>query len=213
MTKNSIPFIIDSKKVCIICEGNEEYAYFNRLKELGVWDKQYSFDLINAEGNGNVAPRYQDKYHNGSYDVVLVFCDTDRKPYEQYQDIKSKIDKFHGISGVSNEVVIFGNPCTLQIIIQHWEDVILTTQSKKKNAPLIEKHTGIKNYDAHKDQIETLVSFINAQNYDLMCKRISALSVNDKDVGSTNILRFLNNFSSGSSLWIDEINSKLDSEC
>ncbi len=213
MMKNSIPFIIDSKKVCIICEGNEEYGYFNKLKELGVWNNQYSFDLVNAGGNGNVPARYQDKYQNGSYDVVLVFCDTDRKPYEQYEDIKSKIDNIHGISGVSSEVVIFGNPCTMQIIIEHWEDIKLTTQSKKKNAPLIEKHTGIKNYDAHKDQIDALVSFINAQNYDLMCKRISGLSVNDKDVGSTNILRFLNNFSSESSLWIDEINSKLDIEC
>lgn len=35
-------------------------------------------------------------YQNGSYDVVLVFCDTDKKLYEQYADIKHKINEFHG---------------------------------------------------------------------------------------------------------------------
>ena len=213
MTKNSVPFIVETKKVCIICEGNEEYGYLCRLAELGVWNKLYSFELINAEGNGNVPPRYQDKFNSESYDVVLVFCDTDKKPCEQYEDIKHKIDNIHGIPGVSNEVVIFGNPCTMQIIIEHWEDVRLTTQSKKKNAPLICQYTGIENYDAHKEQIEKLVSFVNEDNYKELLRRIENLPDDDKVVGSTNILKFFTCFSSNSSIWIDEINEKLEAEC
>ena len=43
--------------------------------------------LLSLKGNGNIPARYQDKFQNGSYDPVLVFCDTDKKPYEQYADV------------------------------------------------------------------------------------------------------------------------------
>jgi len=44
-----------------------------------VWSKEYRFQLENVEGNGNIPARYQDKYQNSSSDLVLVFCDTDKK--------------------------------------------------------------------------------------------------------------------------------------
>lgn len=78
---NKLPWIFSGSKVCIICEGDEEYEYLDKLISLDVWNENYKFTLENAEGNGNIPARYQDKYQNGSYDVVLVFCDTDRKPY------------------------------------------------------------------------------------------------------------------------------------
>lgn len=211
---NNLPFLNgDTKKVCIVCEGNEEYGYFNRLKELEVWSEHYSFELKNAEGNGNLPARYADEYHSDSYDVVLVFCDTDKNPCEQYEDIKKKINLFHGVEESADAVVIFGNPCTMQIIIEHWEDIRLTTQSKKKNAPLIEQYTGIQGYDAHKDQIDVLVSFINEENYREMCSHLEGFPTNDKIVGSTNLLKFLKYFESENDSWIDSINSVIESDC
>ena len=79
--------ILEQVTICIICEGSEEYDYMSRLKELNVWNEQYRVDLVDAGGNGNLPARYQDKYQNGLYDLVLVFCDTDKKPYEQYMEI------------------------------------------------------------------------------------------------------------------------------
>ena len=81
---NKLPKFLDKHKICIICEGNEEYEYLNRLKELKVWNEQYDISLVNANGNGNIPARYQDRYQNGTYEVVLVFCDTEKKPHEQY---------------------------------------------------------------------------------------------------------------------------------
>ena len=212
MMKNNLPFIgSDTRKVCIICEGNEEYGYLERLKELAVWSEHYTFELKNAEGNGNVPARYAAEYQSASYDVVLVFCDTDKKPYEQYEDIKRKINNVHGVEGASDEVVIFGNPCTMQIIIEHWEDIRLTTQSKKANASLIEKHTGIQNYRAHKDQIETLVAFITEENYNEMRLRLEGFPTDDKIVSSTNILKFIKHFEKEEDSWIDDINSVVES--
>ena len=44
---NKLPFIPDNHKICIICEGNEEYEYLNRLKDLKVWNEQYDISLVN----------------------------------------------------------------------------------------------------------------------------------------------------------------------
>lgn len=74
---------------------------------------------MNACGNGNIPARYQDRYQNGTDELVLIFCDTEKKPHEQYKDIKRKINDFRGVDNAADQVVIFGNPCTMQIIIKH----------------------------------------------------------------------------------------------
>lgn len=38
---NKLPKIFDNQKICIICEGNEEYEYLKRLNDLKVWNEQY----------------------------------------------------------------------------------------------------------------------------------------------------------------------------
>lgn len=71
------------------------------MKDLKVWNEQYDISLINAGGNGNIPARYQDRYQNGADELVLVFCDTEKKPYEQYEDIKRKFNEFHGVELIS----------------------------------------------------------------------------------------------------------------
>ena len=97
--------------------------------------------------------------------MSFVFCDTEKKPYEQYNDIKRKINDFHGAESVAGEIIIYANPCTMQIILSHWKDVKLIKAAKKVNAHLIEECTGIKNYRAKKDQLEILMEQITKANY------------------------------------------------
>ena len=52
MRKNNV-----KANICIICEGNEEFRYLERLKELGVWSEIYAVKLINAESIEKIAPR------------------------------------------------------------------------------------------------------------------------------------------------------------
>lgn len=61
---NRLPVFSDKQKICIICEGNEEYAYLDKLKSMNVWNDQYENSLDNAGGNGNIPARYQDRYQN-----------------------------------------------------------------------------------------------------------------------------------------------------
>lgn len=64
---NRLPKFTDKHKICIICEGDEEYDYLDKLKSLNVWNEQYEVVLDNADGNGNIPARYQDRYQNGSF--------------------------------------------------------------------------------------------------------------------------------------------------
>lgn len=207
---NRLPVLSDKHKICIICEGNEEYDYLERLNLLKVWNDRYEIVLDNADGNGNIPARYQDRYQNGSYEVVLVFCDTDKKPFEQYADIKRKINEFHGVDNAADEVVIFGNPCTMQIILEHWTDVRLKSPAKKVNAPLIKEFTGVDNYKGREDQREKVMKHITAENYKEMCERISRMDEVDLIVGSSNFARFMEFFESDDDRWIDNINDRIE---
>ena len=207
---NKLPRFRDNHKICIICEGNEEYEYLDRLIALKVWSGQYDISLVNAGGNGNIPARYQDRYQNGSYEIVLVFCDTEKKPHEQYVDIKRKINEFHGIDHAADEVIIFGNPCTMQIISKHWADENLKSPAKAVNAPFIQKYTGVKNYKGRMDQIKKVMEYITAENYADMCRRMKALKTDDSVSGSSNFGRFIKLFESDDSGWIDEINTKIE---
>ena len=207
---NKLPRFRDNHKICIICEGNEEYEYLDRLIALKVWSGQYDISLVNAGENGNIPARYQDRYQNGSYEIVPVFCDTEKKPHEQYVDIKRKINEFHGIDHAADEVIIFGNPCTMQIISKHWADENLKSPAKAVNAPFIQKYTGVKNYKGRMDQIKKVMEYITAENYADMCRRMKALKTDDSVLGSSNFGRFIKLFESDDSGWIDEINTKIE---
>lgn len=208
--KNKIPIFSDNLRICVICEGNEEYEYLDRLKSLEVWNNKYSIALDNAGGNGNISARYQDKFQNGSYDIVLVFCDTEKKPCEQYESIKQKINDFHGIESAANEVVMFANPCTMQIILSHWIDVKLKSPAKKVNAPLIKNCTGVENYKGREDQRKQVFASINKENYKKMYDRVKSMPEVDTIIGSTNFGRFIKYFTNDDDEWIRDINERLE---
>lgn len=88
--RNRLPAFSDKQKICNICEGNEIYAYLEKLIELNVWNTQYEILPDNA----------------------------------------------------ADEEVIFGNPCTMQIITKYWTDKNLKSPVKKVNAPLIKELYG-----------------------------------------------------------------------
>ena len=196
------------KKICIICEGYEELDYIETLKSKAVFSNRYDFITINAKSINTIISRYQEKYQSASYSLVLIFCDTDRGPSEKYKEIKQKINDFHG-ENVANDIIIFGNPCTMQIILSHFAEIKLTSQSKAINSKFIKEYVGIDNYKATVEQRKKLFSKINRSNYEKMKENIANLSTDDNAISSTNILKFIKNFENDDDGWINEINKKL----
>ncbi len=196
------------RKICVICEGFEELDYLNALINKAVFSNKYEFVLVNSKSINNISSIYQIRYQSNSYDLVLVFCDTNMLPSTRYKQIKDEIDEFH-VKKVASEIVIFGNPCTMQIILSHFTEIKLTSQSKAVNSKFIEQYIGIQNYKDTDEQRKELFSKIKRSNYEKMKENVAKLSINDNVVSSTNILRFLKMFESDDTNWIDKINYEL----
>ena len=196
------------KKICIICEGYEELDYIEALRNKAVFSNKYDFITVNAKSINTIIARYQEKFQSDSYSLVLIFCDTDKGPSEKYKEIKQKINEFHE-ADVADDIIIFGNPCTMQIILSHFAEIKLTSQSKSVNAKYIENLTGIQNYKATDEQRKELFSKIKRDNYNVMKENVKKLSTNDEELSSTNILNFIEKFESDDDSWIDEINDRL----
>ena len=204
----------DKKKICLICEGFEEYDYISRLIELGVWSDVYDFSLVNAESCGNISARYQDRYQSDNYDIVFAFCDTDRRVEDGFELIRTKINKIFGNDVAADKVIIFVNPCTMQVILSHFGDVTLHTQNKKKNNSEIVRLTGLesyKKYDGCKEHRNFIFSKITAENYNEMKNRINSLSDSYTTTPSTNFAYYLNLFENSDTDWIDTLNNEIES--
>jgi len=196
------------RKICIICEGFEEMEYLNALIHKAVFSRKYEFVLINSKSIHNISSIYQIRYQSNSYDLVLIFCDTDKLPSTAYKEIKKEINTFHG-NNVANDIVIFGNPCTMQIILSHFAEIKLTSQSKTINSKYIKKYVGIDNYKATEEQRKELFSKIKRSNYEKMKENVMKLSTEDNVSSSTNILKFIEKFENDDESWIEEINRRL----
>lgn len=199
---------IRGKKICVICEGYEELEYLITLINKAVFSQVYEFVLINAKSINTIFPRYLEKFQSDSYSIVLIFCDTDKGPSKEYLELKRKINEFHDAE-VADDIVIFGNPCTMQIMLSHFAEIKLTSQSKSVNSEYIEKFVGVSNYKATEEQRKKFFSQIKQGNYELMKKNIAKLSTNDWKISSTNFLKFVKCFESEDDSWIEEINHKL----
>ena len=191
-------------KICIICEGYEEYDYLDKLIKLNIFDKAYDINLVNAKGNGNIFARYQDIYQRNKYHMIFVFCDTEQKPYEQFVEIKYKVDELYDQKGISDKFVIFANPCTMQIILLHFGDIALRSNQKSKNVEDIERLTGIKGYNASEEKRKELFDKITKENYSEMKERIKTMLLNCNDRNSTNISAFLKYLEKYNDEWVEK---------
>ena len=196
------------KKICIICEGYEELDYIEALKNKAVFSEKYEFVTVNAKSINTIINQYDHRYKTYLYSLVLVFCDTDKSPYSKYKEIKKQINEIHG-NDVADDIVIFGNPCTMQIILSHFAEIKLKSQSKAINSKYIKQFVGIDNYKATEEQRKELFAKIKRDNYEMMKQNVAKLSTNDENISSTNILKFIEKFESDDDSWIDEINERL----
>ena len=206
---SKLPAINRKHKICVICEGNEDYEYMMRLLQLNVWDDAYDFIPINAKSASKIPARFQDAYQNDRYELILVFCDTDKAPYREYSQVKKKINSFLNKQKAFEKLSIFANPCTMQIILLHFDMVSLKNQGKKTNGLTIERLTGVKNYDAHEEQIKEICGKIFQKSYKDMRQRVAEINYPDTTSGSTNFIVFLERFESSDNRWITTIQNYL----
>lgn len=193
--------------ICLILEGYEEWYYFDRLKKIAVFSQQYMITLINAKSATSIPIKFQEAYSSNRYDLVLAVCDYDRVP-NAYSLVVEGLDTFLG-PHKSKHVLTFTRPCTLQVILLHFESVTLATQSKSAARDIVARLTGVDNYDAHQDQLAIIVSQIFHRSWQPMIARLETLSADYNVTPSTNMLKLFRDLSSDNSKWTSIINNSL----
>lgn len=119
----------------------------------------------------------------------------------------------HEADDAASQVVIYANPCSMQVILLHFAVVSLKTQGKKSNAKLIEELTGVKGYKANQaEHIMAICSKINRQSYFVMKERVANINLPDNVPGSSNFIDFLQRFESETPEWLAKIHKLLDGE-
>jgi len=204
------PFLCNqmpSRSVCLILEGYEEDYYFKRLLELPVFSSKYSIKPINAKSASNIPAKYQEALASDSHSIVLVICDRDRKP-DAYNAVVQGIEEILGNHN-AHKIITFTRPCTLQVVLSHFGDVELTTQAKTAAQEDVYRLTGIKNYQAHQDQLKEICKKIFLRNWECMIKRLRLLSTNPDDIPSSNMSMLFERLCSDDVSWIDEVNKSI----
>ncbi len=206
---NKLPSAKNKDSLLIVCEGAEEFDYLNRLKTCGVWSNNFSVKPIDAGSIDKIYATYSYYYKTNSYRLIVIFCDTEKHPYDKFVAMKQKIDGFHG-KCVADQIVFFVNPCTLQVVLLHFGAIKLTSNSKCDNAEKVERLTGVKNYDATEQQRRSIVNKINMQNYTKMKQRLAQLKDTYTYVPSSNVLHLFKALEMGNPKWLSEMNQKIE---
>ncbi len=208
MTKK-IPLVKTNPKVLIICEGAEENDYLNRLKTLQVWSRSCSIEIKNAQSIDKIAGMYEYYYSTNSYTLIVVFCDTEKSPYQQFLNLKKTIQAFHNKRNVEG-IVFFANPCTMQIVLSHLEKVALKSNDKTDNSELIHRLTGVKDYRATDKQRRSIMNKLTADNYRIMEEHLRDIALDYKVIPSSNVLVLFKALDSGDRDWIKNTKKKIE---
>lgn len=181
------------RRVCIIAEGYEEKYYLERLRDFNIFNHPLVrvTSIQNAKGIVNVFALFQSVFNSGAFDLIVVFCDGDNNS-KQFNSVLDKINnEIFGGNNISQSIVFFVNPVTLQVVLSHFGDVTLTHKAKANNNDEVERLTGIVGYKAKEQQVKDMVSMIKYGSYVEMKERISKISKDVNDIPSTNFLDLL----------------------
>lgn len=206
---NKLPKINTKPKVLIICEGGEEYDYLTRLKNNCTnWSDNYNVDIKSANSIDNLFNKYTFWFSANKYEIIFIFCDTEVPPYRQYEELKNNINSFHG-SSVANKIIFFANPCTMQIILSHFEYLKLKSNKKTDNMKKIQQLTGVRDYRAKENEREAICKKITPENYIVMKENLRKISTDEKTVPSTNALTLFKYLDNSDISWIAAVNSEI----
>ncbi|MCD8204833.1 MAG: hypothetical protein LUC16_03315 [Coprobacillus sp.] len=192
--------------VLIICEGQEDKEYIDRLIDIGVFDSSLEIKTLDAKGSSKIFSCFKNVLLVAPYyDLVVIFCDTEMPPYEELKRQMNKVNSLYEGRDVSTSVFYYVNPVTMQLILLHKGEERLSSSHKSEYAGTIYRLFGVPSYRAHISQVREITSQINKENYLLMKERAKKIiSTSYSEPNSTNALTLFNKLEKSDPKWIKE---------
>jgi len=197
-------------KILVICEGDEEIMYLQALIDLNVFDPMY--EVIpklaalapgDSGGAGKVPMVFQYYYTSQAYDAMYFMIDVDANPHEAFENVKTKVN---GIAPkLFEKHALYTNPCTLQLMVLHFEKTVLSNQNKANNTAVVKRiwPSIKKQYSAKAYQLNIMKYAFSANNYMEMKQNMKTLESGDcYSAPSSNIPDFFDHLESGDASWL-----------
>lgn len=200
-------------RIAIVCEGQEEMMYIKALQSLAIFCPIYEIIPVLATsgsddrvgGAGNIPAFFQDCLTK-PFDAVFFLLDVDSHPHQAFEAVRKKVELVVGPAGFSR-FALYTNPCTLQLMVLHFEKTALISQSKMANRQIVNRiWPKIKRYDAEEWQLEEMSYSFTKENYNTMKANAKTL-LNPKkyDSPSSNVVSFFENIEGDDDTWIKNI--------
>lgn len=225
---------MDKWYIKIIVEGNEEYAFFEIVKELGTADC-FNVEIEDAGGYGDIPDSFLESLRSELYDCVLCVYDVDNKANDDsspFNRVRSSLLSVLGEESIVDAVSYCTNPNILQMFLlaaDTLDNVALTSSSKKTNSQIVHKYwSDIASekrddkgrlfkppYTAASWQVDIMkYSIIRGEySYENLLANANALPLSYKDsLPGSNILPLLIALKNGDIDYFKRIKSALDDE-
>jgi hypothetical protein len=195
----------DAMRVHFVCEGAEEICFVDSLTKVGAFSGAYEISREDAHGAGNIPIVFDQAFQNFYYDAVFVILDVDCMSNGTYQDTVAKLERTLGFS--ARQIILFTNPCTIQLFLASRSDDVLPNQSKNSFTKYFNTlwNGGHKPYAAHAYQLEKLKAEFSLSDYEAMVERIKAYSTKPEDLPSTSAHFFLSKFKQSNTKWLEDV--------
>lgn len=202
--------LIHQYRILVICEGDEEVMYLQALVDLGVFDPQY--EIIpklatltpgDSGGAGKVPMVFQYYWSTANYDAIYFMIDVDAEPHEAFESVKKNVNAI--MPRLFEKHVLYTNPCTLQLMVFHFEKTILPNQSKMNNSDTIKRIWPKirKMYSAKHYQLEIMRSEFDKVNYSSMKSNFHSLDSGDVYTApSSNLVAFFEHLENKDPSWL-----------
>lgn len=195
-------------KVDFICEGQEEVCFIDSLLKVGAFNPAYEIFREDAGGFGNVPIYFDRAFQSDDYDAVFAVVDVDRFSNGTFAHVVESLQETLGFPPY--QIILFTNPCTIQLFLAARSDDVLPNQAKKLFTPyyLSLWQGGKKPYRAHAYQLNKLKNDFSMTDYQAMMRRIKSYSNKPRDLPSTSAYYLLDKFSQPQTKWLDDIMDK-----
>jgi len=170
----------------LVVEGEIDEMFVSKI--ISFIPTKYNVRIRVANGNGNIPIHVNILKKIYSYSKIMVLYDLDGN---NNLDTINKYLKNKQVS-LKREDIFFVNPCVEHLFLMVKECNFDPLRYKKDYQPFFSKYYGVNDYAGHLPQVEAMIEQINHHDFNNFMDNLKRMSEDDRDMPSSNFLRFLN---------------------
>ena len=181
--KSNLEFL--KEDLYLVVEGEIDEMFVNKI--ISFFPTKYNVRIRVANGNGNIPIHVNILKKIYSFSKIMVMYDLDG--VNTVDDITRYLKNKQ--VNLKRDDIFFVNSCVEHLFLLVKELNVEGLRIKKDYKPYFQKYYGVVDYAGHLHQVEEMVEQITYQDYLNFIENLKRISDDDRDLPSSNFLRFL----------------------